>query len=54
MKVVENPVGALINANYIGILAWAWRCSAWRCAGQEEATKELFGHIADALTQVVR
>ncbi len=23
MKVVENPVGALINANYIGILAWA-------------------------------
>ena len=35
MKVVENPVGALINANYIGILA----CSAWRCAGQEKRPK---------------
>lgn len=53
MKVVENPVGALINANYIGILAWAAVFGvALRRAG--EATKELFGHIADALTQVVR
>ena len=53
MKLVENPVGALVNANYIGILAWAAVFGvALRRAG--EATKELFGHVADALTQVVR
>ena len=23
MKIVDNPVAALMNANYIGILAWA-------------------------------
>ena len=39
------------------IISASWpgrRCSAWRCAGQEKRPKELFGHIADALTQVVR
>ena len=29
MKLVTNPVQALANANYIGILAW---CSGWRSA----------------------
>ena len=24
MNVVANPVGALMNANYLGILAWRW------------------------------
>lgn len=23
MSIVDNPVNALVNANYIGILAWA-------------------------------
>ena len=53
MNLVSNPISALANANYIGILAWAAVFGvALRRAG--EATKELFGHIADALTQVVR
>ena len=28
LNVVDNPVKALYNANYIGILSWALSCSA--------------------------
>ena len=53
MNIVSNPVDALINANYIGILAWALVLGiALRAAG--ESTKEEFTNVADAVSKVVR
>lgn len=53
MNVVDNPVHALMNANYIGILAWAAVLGiALRIAS--ENTKGVFTSISDAVSQVVR
>ena len=53
MNIVSNPVDALINANYVGILAWAIMLGiALRVAGGQ--TKEVFANIADAVSKVVR
>ena len=53
MKIVDNPVAALMNANYIGILAWAIIIGiALRMAA--ESTKITIVDISDALTKVVR
>ncbi len=53
MKIVDNPVSALYNANYIGVLAWAVMIGiALRMA--KETTKITISDISDALTKVVR
>ncbi len=53
MNVVANPVSALMNANYIGVLAWAVVLGlALRNAG--ETTIGVLGNIADALSTVIR
>ena len=53
MKIVDNPVAALYNANYIGVLAWAVLIGvALRMASGN--TKSIVSDIADALTKVVR
>lgn len=53
MNIVANPVDALMNANYVGILAWAIMLGvALRMAG--ERTKEVFSNISDAVSKVVR
>lgn len=53
MNIVSNPVDALTNANYIGILAWAVVLGiALRAA--KEATKSVFASVSDAVAQVVR
>ena len=53
MNIVSNPIDALINANYIGILAWALVLGiALRAAGT--TTKEVFTNVADAVSKVVR
>ena len=53
MNIVSNPVDALANANYLGILAWAILLGvALRKAG--EGTKHSIMHIADALSVIVR
>ena len=52
-NVVSNPVSALLNANYIGILAWAILLGvALRHAS--ETTKNFLGDISDAVSQMVR
>lgn len=52
-NIVANPVDALINANYIGILTWAILLGiALRHAG--EGTKEVLANLSDAVSQVVR
>ena len=53
MSLVSNPVDALVNANYIGILAWAVLLGiALRKAG--DSTKKAISEISDALSQIVR
>ena len=53
MNIVANPVKALVDANYIGILVWAAMLGvALRAAG--EGTKEVFTSIADAVATIVR
>ena len=53
MSIVSNPVDALANANYIGILAWAVLLGiALRKAG--EGTKNSIMQVSDALSQIVR
>ena len=53
MNLVANPVDALVNANYIGILAWAVLLSiALRKA--PEGVKVAIESVADAISQIVR
>ncbi|MGN0658721.1 MAG: serine/threonine transporter SstT [Emergencia sp.] len=52
-NIVKNPVDALLNANYIGILTWAILLGiALRHAG--EGTKNFLSDISEAVSQVVR
>lgn len=53
MNLVANPVDALVNANYIGILAWAVLLGiALRKAS--EGVKVAIESVADAISQIVR
>ncbi len=52
MNAVANPVDALANANYIGILCWAVVLGiALRAA--KEHTKEVFANVAGAVGKIV-
>ncbi len=52
LNVVSNPINALANANYIGILTWAILLGiALRKASA--GTKHAISHIADAISQIV-
>lgn len=53
LNLVENPVKAIVNANYLGILAWALVFGlALRHA--QDSTKTMISNVADAVTQAVR
>ena len=53
MNMVANPVDALINANYLGILVWAIVLGiALRAASNN--VKDMFTSISDAISTVVR
>ena len=52
LNVVQNPVDSLVNANYVGILAWAVLLGvAFRAAS--DATKKTLGDISEAISKVV-
>lgn len=52
LNVVQNPVASLVNANYVGILAWAVLLGvAFRAAS--DATKKTLGDISEAISKVV-
>ncbi len=52
-NIVANPVDALMNANYLGILAWAIVLGiAIRCTS--ESTKNFFADLSHAISVVVR
>lgn len=52
-NVVANPVDALLNANYIGILAWAIILGI-ALRGASDNTKNFLGEVSDAISTVVR
>ncbi|MBU5336109.1 serine/threonine transporter SstT [Intestinibacter bartlettii] len=53
LNVVSNPVGSIVDANYVGILAWAVIFGlALRQASDK--TKEFLGDVSNAVTQAVR
>ncbi len=54
LSVVDNPVSAILNANYIGILGWAIIMGiAFRSAGTP-GTKAFLNDIAKSITSVVQ
>ena len=53
MNIVSNPVDALVNANYIGILAWAIIFGIALKAASE-TTKTVIENISDATSTAVR
>ena len=53
MNVVDNPVNALANANYIGILSWALILGL-ALKHSKESTKQIISNISDAVSQVVK
>ena len=53
MNVVDNPVNALANANYIGILSWALILGL-ALKHSKESTKQIISSISDAVSQVVK
>lgn len=53
MNVVDNPVNALANGNYIGILSWAL-IFGLALKQSKEATKQLILNISDAVSQAVK
>ena len=53
LKMVDNPINALSQANYIGVLVWAVVFGfAMRTAS--EHTKELLHTLAEVTSQIVR
>lgn len=53
LKIVDNPVNAIISGNYIGILSWAVLFGmAFRKA--DESVKNILGQVADATSHVVK
>lgn len=53
LSVVDNPVNALLTANYIGILAWAIIAGLALKSYANGTTKSVLDDIARAITQVV-
>ncbi|QEK12396.1 serine/threonine transporter SstT [Crassaminicella thermophila] len=53
MNIVDNPVKALYNANYIGILTWALLLGL-ALKKAPETTKTMISNFSDALSQIVK
>lgn len=53
MNVVDNPVNALVNANYIGILSWAIIIGIALQSVASQATKDCLDDLARGMTKVV-
>ncbi|AFH62504.1 serine/threonine transporter SstT [Paenibacillus mucilaginosus K02] len=52
-QVVDNPVNALMNANYIGILSWAILLGLV-LRGAKDSTKDMLTNLSDAVSQIVK
>ena len=54
MKLVSNPIGALAEANYIGILAWALVLGAALRHHGSDTTRQVALDLADTVSTVVK
>ena len=54
MNLVDNPVRALANANYIGILTWSVLLGFTLQKTASDSTKEIISDVSNAVTKVVR
>lgn len=52
-QVADNPVSALMNANYIGILTWAIFLGI-ALKNAQDSTKHLLTNFSDAVSQIVK
>lgn len=52
-NIVDNPINALMNANYIGILAWAV-VLGFALKSANDTTKTLISNVSDAISTVVK
>ena len=53
LKLVDNPVNAILNANYIGILVWGVLLGVFLHHGSD-TTRQVLADLADAVTHIVR
>ena len=53
-NMVQNPITAMTNANYIGILTWAVILGLAFKSLASDATKEMLTNISDVVSQAVR
>lgn len=53
MSIVDNPIHALLNANYIGILAWAIILGLALRSYGTGSTKSMVNDMAQAISQIV-
>ncbi|UPA29643.1 serine/threonine transporter SstT [Terrisporobacter glycolicus] len=53
MNVVDNPVNAIANANYIGVLTWAVVLGL-ALKNSSDSTKQVIVNASDAISQAVR
>ncbi|MDK2584399.1 serine/threonine transporter SstT [Romboutsia sedimentorum] len=53
LNIVDNPVKALFNANYIGILSWAILLGI-ALKNAQQTTKIMIVNVSDALSQIVK
>ena len=53
LNVVDNPIKALFNANYIGILSWALMLG-FTFKNAAASTKLMLSNVSDAFTEMVR
>ncbi|MGN0361285.1 MAG: serine/threonine transporter SstT [Bilifractor sp.] len=54
MNVVSNPVDAIVNANYIGVLFWAALFGAAMKRFAVDSSKKFMANLSEAVSQVVR
>ncbi|MDR0437972.1 MAG: serine/threonine transporter SstT [Bacteroidales bacterium] len=54
MNLVDNPIRALANGNYIGILTWSILLGIALQKTANDSTKEVISNLSDAVTKVVR
>lgn len=52
-NMVQNPVTAIMNANYVGILTWAIILGLALRIGASDRTKEVFTDISDGVSKTV-
>ncbi|KEF37809.1 Na+/serine symporter [Schinkia azotoformans MEV2011] len=52
-NIVDNPVNALLNANYIGILTWAIVLGI-ALKHASDSTKDMLANFSDAISQLVK